>query len=473
MARCLSDTDTSSDNQSDCDEEILKLFDSDEEVDKSFSGFSTQVDESILYDDVEIGQNSARKTKMASQSKNAAEHESGKSKIKGKTPLKRPAPAPQASSQKRTEPPQEGEILEELASTSKVPTSPVKRKKQKTDTDSSKSKTKSKSTCKTQKKDKDPRSDNAELLTNLFRGLTESLTATLKSNVNKAPQGQAQKSRNRETVQSVETESEYENEENEINENFNIFTDEETENVEVSDNDFDYELPNIFDEERFGTEVSASLAKVFDNICKKKSDVSSMIKEIKIPINCKSLVVPPVNTEIWQFLERKAKSTDLNMQTIQRNLAYGIVPLIRVAELLKTRKPDVKEMRECISKSMALLSNTHFEISIRRRISLKPHIDRKYHQLCNKNENVGESLFGDDVGKRLKDINEINKINKNISSVHTNFRRGNYRGRQGGRFLGGRGASRYNSNYQRRYPQTQYITGRGRSVGGLRRKPNL
>ncbi|VDI02305.1 Hypothetical predicted protein [Mytilus galloprovincialis] len=255
--------------------------------------------------------------------------------------------------------------------------------------------------------------------------------------------------------------SENESDEQVIDTHYNIFSDEENEpQVIASDDEFDYELPKIFeDDEKYDEEVSPSLAKVFDNICKKKSDVSVMTREMKIPVNCKSLVAPPVNAEIWQFLERKAKTADLNLQTIQKSLGCGMVPLIRVAEILKSKTPDVKLMRENISKALAILSNTHFELSIKRRMSLKPHIDKKYHQLCNRNEDVGSNLFGDEVGKRLKDINEINKINKNITSSYgrnSNYR-GSFRGRS--RFLGRRG-------YQ---PRQSYQSPRGQLRGN---RPN-
>ena len=79
-------------------------------------------------------------------------------------------------------------------------------------------------------------------------------------------------------------------------------------------------------------------------------------------------------------------------------------------------------MRDLVSKAIAILCNTHFEFSIKRRMSLKPHIDRKFHQMCNRKAKIGVNLFGDDIGKRLKDINEINKINKNITGNSKHFR---------------------------------------------------
>ncbi|XP_076092007.1 uncharacterized protein LOC143063639 [Mytilus galloprovincialis] len=312
----------------------------------------------------------------------------------------------------------------ELPSGSGITVSPVKKRGKVTKATKPRTGTVKKNAAKNQL-------DQSELLETLFKGLSDTLVSTLSQNNEKSSSN----------IDNNMEFSENESDEQVIDTHYNIFSDEENEpQVVVSDDEFDYELPKIFeDDEKYDEEVSPSLAKVFDNICKKKSDVSVMTREMKIPVNCKSLVAPPVNAEIWQFLERKAKTADLNLQTIQKSLGCGMVPLIRVAEILKSKTPDVKLMRENISKALAILSNTHFELSIKRRMSLKPHIDKKYHQLCNRNEDVGSNLFGDEVGKRLKDINEINKINKNITSSYgrnSNYR-GSFRGRS--RFLGRRG----------------------------------
>lgn len=118
---------------------------------------------------------------------------------------------------------------------------------------------------------------------------------------------------------------------------------------------------------------------------------------------------------------------------LQRLLAYGMIPVITLTGILKTKKPDIKLMREAVSKAMTVLCNTHFELSVKRKLMLKPYIDRKFHQLCNKNEEIGTNLIGDEIGKKLNQINEVNKINKNISER-------SYRSR------GGRGRYPYNQS---------------------------
>lgn len=57
-----------------------------------------------------------------------------------------------------------------------------------------------------------------------------------------------------------------------------------------------------------------------------------------------------------------------------------------------------------------MLLNTYFEISINRRTLMKPRIDRRYHQLCNINENIGDNKLFEDVGNCLKHIKTLKTL---------------------------------------------------------------
>ena len=146
---------------------------------------------------------------------------------------------------------------------------------------------------------------------------------------------------------------------------YNLFgTDSEPE-ISATDNDeFEYTMPKVFeDDDKFESDVNASISSVVENICQ--------TKDLKIPGNCRSLVPPQVNPEIWQFLERKAKSDDLHSQTIQKLIGAGLIPIIQVAEILRTKTPSIKEMRDLISKAIVIMSNAHFKLSIKRHLHLK------------------------------------------------------------------------------------------------------
>ncbi|CAG2185925.1 unnamed protein product [Mytilus edulis] len=146
--------------------------------------------------------------------------------------------------------------------------------------------------------------DQPELLKTLCKGLSDTLVSTLSQNNEKSQRPSS-------NIDMEFSENESVTDEQVIDTNYNIFSDEENEpQVVASDDEFDYELPKSFEGDKKYVE--------------EKSDVSVMTRDMKIPVNCKSLVAPPVNAEIWQFLERKAKTADLNLQTIQKSLGCGM-----------------------------------------------------------------------------------------------------------------------------------------------------
>ncbi|VDI49948.1 Hypothetical predicted protein, partial [Mytilus galloprovincialis] len=115
--------------------------------------------------------------------------------------------------------------------------------------------------------------------------------------------------------------------------------DDEVESEENSEEEFAYAIPKIFeDDDKFGDETHKSIAALVNAVTNRKSVITEIAKDYKVPSNSKSLAPPKVNPEIWHLLNRQARSDDLSFQTIQRILGFGIVPVIRTAEALT--KPD-------------------------------------------------------------------------------------------------------------------------------------
>ena len=87
---------------------------------------------------------------------------------------------------------------------------------------------------------------------------------------------------------------------------------------------------------------------------------------------------------------------------------------------------------------------------------LKPHLDGKYHQLCTRNEPVGDNLFGDDISKRVKDISDAKKIRGAVfpqSAVPKNLNGYTNRGQPRGR---GYINPRYSRGYRGRQGQGSF-----------------
>ena len=63
---------------------------------------------------------------------------------------------------------------------------------------------------------------------------------------------------------------------------------------------------------------------------------------------------------------------------------------------------------------MILLSNANTEVNLRRRERLKPELHPRYRHLCNPSNPITSQLFGADLPKAVKDIDEANKISSKL-----------------------------------------------------------
>lgn len=85
------------------------------------------------------------------------------------------------------------------------------------------------------------------------------------------------------------------------------------------------------------------------SIQKKNSDVKAIIKELKMPSNCKELSPTVVESEIWQFLERNIKSRDLGLHTVQKLLrVWNCIKIIRTAEKFEKKILSLKHLKNYI-----------------------------------------------------------------------------------------------------------------------------
>ena len=101
----------------------------------------------------------------------------------------------------------------------------------------------------------------------------------------------------------------------------------------------------------------------------------------------------------------------------------GLVPLASIAgkvgEAINTASPlpSKEHMWEALSHSHAsvLVALVNHDLTICRRDMFKGDFNEDYKALCNNKHPVGELLFGDDFGERLKTVTETNKAAKQLT----------------------------------------------------------
>ena len=195
-----------------------------------------------------------------------------------------------------------------------------------------------------------------------------------------------------------------------------------------------------------GPDIAKQLAEIMTNLLGKKlSDekVKTRIDENPPPRNVPLLHPPRVNECVWELLKAGPRSSDIRMRKIQVRLTRGLVALARLADMMLQHKQkgtslDLAEALNKALQSFALISNANYEISLRRRETLRGQLNPKFNRLCYPSTPVTENLFGDDITKRVEDINKVQRLGADLGQGQ-GFRGRYNRGRGYGRGYGGRG----------------------------------
>ena len=140
--------------------------------------------------------------------------------------------------------------------------------------------------------------------------------------------------------------------------------------------------------------------------------------------NCSSVKVPKVNTEIWRTLQRVQKTKDIRMANLQKTLLKSVNALAEVSnDLLKNRKSQDTNSNQTLVKltdAIALIGHAAHELTIKRRDQMRPAMKREYASLCSDNSPASDLLFGDDLGKKLKEAKQAHYMTNQSKNGYRN-----------------------------------------------------
>lgn len=164
------------------------------------------------------------------------------------------------------------------------------------------------------------------------------------------------------------------------------------------------------------------------------------------PSNCEGLCVVQTNPLIWDAINPPARTTDKKMQNIETSVVKASTILSKVVDKMAKMETELgnesfgKLIDEC-NDVLALLGQTNKQINLARKDFIRPELNRDYSHLCNHNRPFTKLLFGDDVSKTAKEIEDCSKISNRMFS--NKMGRGGPMRRRFGRF------SRFRGGYGR------------------------
>lgn len=140
-----------------------------------------------------------------------------------------------------------------------------------------------------------------------------------------------------------------------------------------------------------------------------KETIADFTSKIKVPENCKPILVPKINPEIWSKLPTKAKMGDLNWQGIQQDASNALASLAlscnEISKLVSQKLIPANAATRLLQINMDaanMIGNGFQKINTKRKTDIKPHIHADYAGICSSSTPVTQYLFGDDLKESLK-----------------------------------------------------------------------
>lgn len=133
--------------------------------------------------------------------------------------------------------------------------------------------------------------------------------------------------------------------------------------------------------------------------------MTDILDKYNTPSNTKNLSVPKVNQQIWDSLRPHVRQNDSKLQKVQSLMVKGLTAIAQTPGELPANLED----------GMACLASAIYEMNMLRRDFIKPGLQDKFAPLCKPAIPVTENLFGDDLPKRIKDIDEVHKVTGKVA----------------------------------------------------------
>ena len=243
--------------------------------------------------------------------------------------------------------------------------------------------------------------------------------------------------------------------------------------VDESVGDFLKTVQNDLKSEETGPPIHEELAKIVTRLVRDgmlEERLQDKINKYPQPENCEGLTKVRVNQLIWDNLSSTIRSQDLKFQKVQTSIVKGMTALARVTDAILKRVNKIsggKVLAQEAIDSLSLLAHANTELNNRRKELIKPDLHTDYKHLCSASTTVTAELFGDDLSKQVKDISEVNRVSRKVTTStvtrhkgpsHSNFGYKSQSSGGRGKFFRARGSQKHFLSWRQtasRGPATQ------------------
>ncbi|CAH3041177.1 unnamed protein product [Pocillopora meandrina] len=174
--------------------------------------------------------------------------------------------------------------------------------------------------------------------------------------------------------------------------------------------------------EETGPSVNTELANVVNAMLKEglpEEKLQEKLNKYHRLENCEFLTKVRVNQPVWDHLTPTVRSQDVRLQKVQTSIFKGMCALTNMIDKLLEHLSSLPAGNDLLQKStnaLTLFANANSELNQRRREFIKPDLHEEYKHLCSSSVPITDQLFGNDLPKQVKELTEVNRVGKKVST---------------------------------------------------------
>ena len=177
-----------------------------------------------------------------------------------------------------------------------------------------------------------------------------------------------------------------------------------------------------------GPEISSPLASATKVMWEKHINPDKLkdkLQSSNTPSNCAFLQVKLVNPEIWANAKAHLRVSDLKLQGVQQNFGASMTHILRATDKLcehaKLSNLDLKPTLEHLKQAISLAGAANQSLNQHRRENFKNGLPSQIQKLAKVKDDEGDLLFGQDIGKRVTDLETAAKVPKVFAKPDNTF----------------------------------------------------
>ena len=121
--------------------------------------------------------------------------------------------------------------------------------------------------------------------------------------------------------------------------------------------------------------------------------------------NCEGLATVKTNQLIWDIISPQVQSVERKMQIIQRAIVKASTVLVNTVNTMAATDENSNAIDGC-NDALSILGHTNRKVNITRRELMKPKMCSEYVHVCAQSVECTSFIFGDDVQKSAKEIED-------------------------------------------------------------------